>query len=136
MDIAISLDRLCYFPGDVVRCLVQVAHVAADPTAELPISNVQLTVECGGTERVDPSWVANLYRPDVPAVKEGKVGGVGRVERRERRKDAATRGGGGDSGGKQRCSPKQTRSPPPHPPPTRPANHKPNNTKAPGAPRL
>jgi hypothetical protein len=35
---------------------------------------LQLHFECSGSERVDPSWVGHLYRPDVTAVKDQRVG--------------------------------------------------------------
>jgi hypothetical protein len=45
------------------------AAAAADGSAEV----LQLLFECSGSERVDPSWVGHLYKPEVTAIKDHKV---------------------------------------------------------------
>eukprot|EP00877_Chromochloris_zofingiensis_P009890 jgi/Chrzof1/5154/Cz15g13160.t1 len=72
MDISILLDRLCYFPGEVVKCLVKIRHNCPDASLAAIVSNLELTAQCTGTERVDPSWIANLYRPDTQPSKDNK----------------------------------------------------------------
>jgi hypothetical protein len=45
------------------------AAAAGDGSAEV----LQLLFECSGSERVDPSWVGHLYKPEVTAIKDHKV---------------------------------------------------------------
>jgi hypothetical protein len=47
------------------------------PAAAAPAA-MALTLEVAGWERVDPSWVATLYQPHVPAQKEAKARTKGR----------------------------------------------------------
>ncbi|WIA37821.1 hypothetical protein OEZ86_014682 [Tetradesmus obliquus] len=81
MELSLALEKPCYFPGEVLKCLIKVrrtgdaaaaaaaaAVVAGDGSAEV----LQLLFECSGSERVDPSWVGQLYKPEVTAIKDHK----------------------------------------------------------------
>lgn len=101
MDLNVVLNKRSYLPGEVVKILIKVSNTTStkrgieiisynkpghrSPQAQRPIdaggapdhdgSSVQLSVECCGTERVDPGWVHSLYQPQLPAQKEAKVRG-------------------------------------------------------------
>lgn len=54
--------------------LMQVRRSAEPPVpANVSSEQLQLSFECSGSERVEPSWVGHLYRPDVTAVKDNRV---------------------------------------------------------------
>eukprot|EP00775_Hariotina_reticulata_P007093 gene7093-7306_t len=78
MELSIALEKPCYYPGDVLKCLVKVRRLGTEggPTttaADALPEVLQLHYECSGSERVDPSWVGHLYRPEVTAVKDQRV---------------------------------------------------------------
>jgi hypothetical protein len=103
MELNITLEKSCYFPGELLKCLVKVRTVvspcpwlAAQRTPSLaqhapslpqvkrapdsssvapphPDAGLELFFECSGSERVDPSWVGRLYHPEVTAQKDNKV---------------------------------------------------------------
>ena len=97
MEITLSLDKPCLYPGEVVKCTVQV-RVQIRPGQEWGRCNegqllqvacndpsigsgrLDVAVECYGSERIDPGWVGLLYRPDVPAIKDGRVSGNDTVD--------------------------------------------------------
>ncbi|KAF8058458.1 hypothetical protein HT031_005582 [Scenedesmus sp. PABB004] len=72
MELSLALERPCYFPGEVVKVLVKVRRL---PDAPPPPGGdaLSLSFECAGSERVDPSWVGALYRPEVTATKDSRV---------------------------------------------------------------
>jgi hypothetical protein len=51
----------------------QVAHAQDDPVETDTVDRVTVVAECSGSERSDPGWLASLYRPEVPSIKEAKV---------------------------------------------------------------
>jgi hypothetical protein len=59
----------CNATQQVRRAVDAPAAAAADGSAEV----LQLLFECSGSERVDPSWVGHLYKPEVTAIKDHKV---------------------------------------------------------------
>lgn len=98
MELNITLEKSCYFPGELLKCLVKVGTAAPcvwsaaqpqpasacaltlsqvkrapDSSAAIPDAALELFFECSGSERVDPSWVGRLYHPEVTAQKDNKV---------------------------------------------------------------
>lgn len=97
MELNITLEKSCYFPGELLKCLVKVVTTASvcgllhshslpqraltltqvkrtpDSSAATPDVALELFFECSGSERVDPSWVGRLHHPEVTAQKDNKV---------------------------------------------------------------
>eukprot|EP00879_Flechtneria_rotunda_P029080 GHRR01031344.1.p1 GENE.GHRR01031344.1~~GHRR01031344.1.p1 ORF type:complete len:410 (+),score=179.61 GHRR01031344.1:497-1726(+) len=75
MELSIALEKPCYFPGELLKCHVKVSRLAGAPAAQpahATVDQLQLSFECSGTERVDPSWVHHLYLPEVTAAKDNR----------------------------------------------------------------
>ncbi|GBF93504.1 hypothetical protein Rsub_06637 [Raphidocelis subcapitata] len=79
MDLSVALNKRGYLPGEVVKILVKATRTGGAAAAALGADggggdggSAQLTLECGGAEKVDPGWVQSLYQPQVPAQKDTK----------------------------------------------------------------